>query len=130
MPMGEKTTITIGFLFLLVNMGITLYNFVHNRNKESKSELRTATKQTADHVREADAKELANKEFQIKTQMKLDQICNTTAETRTDIKSFESKLSDFDKRLLTNELTVASVDKRVQRLEATALGVHSDGKEE
>ena len=130
MPMGEKTTITIGFLFLLVNMGITLYNFVHNRNKENKSELRNTAKQTAERVQEADAKELANKEFQIKTQMKLDQICATTTETRTDIKSFESKLSDFDRRLLTTELTVASMDKRMQRLESTALGVHSDGKEE
>lgn len=130
MPVNENVTITIGFLFLLVNMGITVYNFVHNRNKENKSELRTATERTAEHVREADAKELANKEFQIKTQMKLDQICNTTTETRTDIKAFESRLSDFDKRLFATEHTVGGLDKRVQRLESNALGVHTDGKEE
>lgn len=127
--MDEKATITIGFLFLLVNMGITVYNFIHNRNKENKSELRTATERTAERVQETDAKEMANKEFQIKTQMKLDQICTTTSETRADIKSMDSRLSDVDKRLFSTELTVEGIDKRVQRLESEARGVHTDGKE-
>lgn len=127
--MGENTSITLAFLFMVVNLVITVSNYARNRSKDSKNEIQNAKERTAEDVREADAKELANKEFQIKTQMKLDQICTTTSETRADIKSMDSRLSDFDKRLLSTEFTVEGIDKRVQRLEAEARGVHSDGKE-
>lgn len=127
--MSENTSLTIGFLFLLGNMFITVSNYVRNRNKDTKAELQNTQERTAEHVREADAKELANKEFQIKTQMKLDQICTTTSETRTDIKAMESRLSEFDKRLFSTELTVEGLIQRVQTLEVNALTVHSDGKE-
>lgn len=127
--MGENTSLTIGFLFLLFNMGITISNYVRNRNKDNKAELQNTQERTAEHVREIDAKELANKEFQIKTQMKLDQICTTTSETRTDIKAMESRLSEFDKRLFSTEHTVSELVKRVQRVEDVALGAHTDGKE-
>lgn len=127
--MGENTSLTIGFLFLLFNMGITISNYVRNRNKDNKAELQNTQERTAEHVREIDAKELANKEFQIKTQMKLDQICTTTSETRTDIKAMESRLSEFDKRLFSTEHTVSELVKRVQRVEDVALVAHTDGKE-
>lgn len=127
--MGEHTSLTIGFLFLLVNMSITISNYVRNRNKDNKAELRNTQERTAEHVREIDAKELANKEFQIKTQMKLDQICTTTSETRTDIKAMESRLTEFDKRLFSTEHTVEELVNRVQRIENSALGAFADGKE-
>lgn len=127
--MGENTSITIGFLFLLFNMCITVSNYVRNRNKDNKAELQSTQERTAEHVKEIDAKELANKEFQIKTQMKLDQICTTTSETRTDIKAMESRLSDFDKRLYHAEHTLDGLTNRVCNLEVNALGAHADGKE-
>lgn len=127
--MDEKTSITIGFLFLLFNMCITVSNYVRNRNKDNKAELQNTQERTAEHVREIDAKELANKEFQIKTQMKLDQICTTTSETRTDIKAMESRISEVDRRLFSTEHTVEGLVNRVQNLESSALGVYSDGKE-
>ena len=127
--MSENTSLTIGFLFLLVNMFVTISGYVRTRNKDTRAELQNTQERTAEQVRETDAKELANKEFQIKTQMKLDQICTTTSETRTDIKAMESRLSEFDKRLFSTEHTVEGLIQRVQNLETSALSVHTDGKE-
>ena len=126
--MDENMTFTLGFLFLLLNMGITIANTVRSRNKDNKAELQDTRKQTAEHVREIDAKESANREFQIKTQMKLDQICSVTGETRADIKAMNSRLHEFDKRLFTNERDVEALDKRVANLEEQFRG-QLNGKE-
>lgn len=124
--MGENTPITLGFLFLLLNMGITIANNVRSRRKDNKNELQDTEERTAERVREIDAKDSANKEFQIKTQLKLDQICSTTGETRADIKAMNSRLSEFDKRLFTAERDVedlrrdyTGLNTRVTRLESS-----------
>lgn len=115
--MDENMSFTLGFLFLLLNMGITIANNVRSRKKDNKAELQDTRERTAEHVREIDAKESANKEFQIKTQMKLDQICTVTGDTRADIKAMYSRLNEFDRRLFSTERDVVELDKRVGRLE-------------
>lgn len=54
------------------------------------------------------------KESLIKCNTKLDQICNTTNETRTDIKSMDAKIQDIDKRTFLLEHDMAIVFKKLE----------------
>ena len=53
------------------------------------------------------------KEGILKANMKLDQVCATTNETRTDIKSLSYNLSEIDKRLCVVENEVKDLKKKV-----------------
>lgn len=56
------------------------------------------------------------KEALIKCNTKLDQICNTTNETRTDIKAMDLRIQDIDKRTSILERDVTVAFKRIDEL--------------
>lgn len=53
-----------------------------------------------DDIRSEDAKFEGIKESLLKLNLKLDQVCTTTNETRSDIKSLNKDMSDLEKRII------------------------------
>jgi septal ring factor EnvC (AmiA/AmiB activator) len=72
-----------------VSLLFVILTFVRNGNKDKKNE-----------IREEDLAMNGIKESLLKVNMKLDQVCSTTNETRTDIKSLNKDMKDIDVRLV------------------------------
>lgn len=66
-----------------------ILTYVRNGNKDKKNE-----------IKEEDLVMNGIKESLLKVNMKLDQVCSTTNETRTDIKSLNKDMKDLDIRLV------------------------------
>ena len=52
----------------------------------------------------------------IKANMKLDEVCQTTRETRLDIKAMESKIDKLAKKQVEHEQRLKAVEKKVEDL--------------
>ena len=52
----------------------------------------------------------------IKANMKLDEVCQTTRETRLDIKAMESKIDELAKKQVEHEQRLKAVEKKVEDL--------------
>lgn len=52
----------------------------------------------------------------IKANMKLDEVCQTTRETRLDIKAMESKIDELAKKQVEHEQRLRAVEKKVEEL--------------
>lgn len=89
---------SISFVCLI----IAALTYLWNKNKDRKSE-----------IKEEDMTINGLKEGILKANMKLDQVCATTNETRTDIKSLSYNLSEIDKRLCVVENEVKDLKKKV-----------------
>jgi septal ring factor EnvC (AmiA/AmiB activator) len=81
---------------------IAILTYLWNTNKDKKSE-----------IKQEDMTINGLKEGILKANMKLDQVCATTNETRTDIKSLAYNLSEIDKRLCVVENEVKDLKKKV-----------------
>jgi predicted nuclease with TOPRIM domain len=81
---------------------IAILTYLWNTNKDKKSE-----------IKQEDMTINGLKEGILKANMKLDQVCATTNETRTDIKSLSYNLSEIDKRLCVVENEVKDLKKKV-----------------
>ncbi len=57
------------------------------------------------------------KESLLKVNMKLDQVCTTTQETRTDIKAMQTQVTDMDKRVVILERDVKTLWNKVADIE-------------
>lgn len=86
----NETTVSIAFLILVIGFVYQSFNFYQTRKKEN--------------VKDA--------ENNIKLNLKLDQICATTAETRTDIKAMNQELKDLQRRVTINEQSLKSLWKQ------------------
>lgn len=80
--------VDVSFLFSAVLFVVTVTGFVIARAQDQKRDLR-----------EEDERLDSLKESLLKCNMKLDQICATTNETRSDIKSMDKRITDMDKRI-------------------------------
>lgn len=60
------------------------------------------------------------KEAMLKANMKLDQVCATTTETRTDIKSLNQGLSDMDRRVTIMERDLKTAFSAIDELKGRA----------
>ena len=112
-------SVPIAFIITLINLILAITTFFINRNKDRHNELQESSDRASNSTKEADAVELRNKEFQITTQLKLDQICTTTSEIKADLKAMDNKIAEFDKRLLLVETNVDTLTERVHLLENT-----------
>ena len=86
----------------LICLIIAVLTYVWNTNKDKKTE-----------IKQEDMTINGLKEGILKANMKLDQVCATTNETRTDIKSLSYNLSEIDKRLCIVENEVKDLKKKV-----------------
>ena len=84
---------------------VAVLSFAHNANKDKKAELTEETLKFDDL-----------KESLIKANMKLDQVCATTNETRTDIKSLNNSLTELDKRVCVVERDLKTAFKKIDEL--------------
>ena len=94
---------------------INVSAFVIARKRESK----TDTKE--------DINELTSiKESLLKVNMKLDQVCSTTTETRTDIKAIQNQFVEIDKRVVILERDMKTLWNKFDRLESDASTTRSN----
>lgn len=74
-------------------------------------------KDTKEAVTEDAVKYDGIKESLLKVNMKLDQVCTTTQETRTDIKSMQNQFIDIDKRVVVLERDLKTLWNKVDDIE-------------
>lgn len=74
-------------------------------------------KDTKEAVTEDAVKYDGIKESLLKVNMKLDQVCTTTQETRTDIKSMQNQFADIDKRVVVLERDLKTLWNKVDDIE-------------
>lgn len=82
-----------------------IMTYVRNGNKDKKNE-----------IREEDLAMNGIKESLLKVNMKLDQVCSTTNETRTDIKSLNKDMKDMDVRLVIVERDLKTAFHQIDEL--------------
>ena len=95
----------ISLSFSGVMLVISMINFFLARKSDIK-------KDTTEDERELSAL----REGIFKANMKLDQVCATTNETRTDIKSLNNSINEIDKRVIVVERDLKTAFKRIDEL--------------
>ena len=78
--------------------------------------LRNGRKDSKDESRKEDLKFDGIKESLLKANMKLDQVCATTNETRSDIKSLNKDIGDIDRRVTIIERDVKTAFNAIDEL--------------
>lgn len=89
----------------IIALIITIVTFAINRKKDLKTD-----------YREENAKFDGIKESLLKANIKLDQVCATTMETRTDIKALNKDIVEMDKRISVIERDVKTAFMRIDEL--------------
>lgn len=89
----------------IIALIITIVTFAINRKKDLKTD-----------YREEDAKFDGIKESLLKANIKLDQVCATTTETRADIKALNKDLAEMDKRIAVVERDVKTAFVRIDEI--------------
>lgn len=89
----------------IIALIITIITFGINRKKDLKT-----------GYQEEDAKFDGIKESLLKANIKLDQVCATTIETRTDIKALNKDITEMDKRISVIERDVQTAFMRIDEL--------------
>ena len=92
----------------LVSLIIVAVTFIRNGKKDLRRE-----------YKEDDAKFDGIKESLLKANIKLDQVCATTNETRTDIKALNKDIVELDKRISVIERDVQTAFMRIDELRDT-----------
>lgn len=64
----------------------------------------------------------ANQEFRVKVNMKLDQICNTTTDIKTDIKSIQQKQSEHSEAIVVLKRDLETAFMRIDELRDSIKG--------
>ena len=95
----------ISLTFSGVMLAVSVVNFVITNIRQAKRST------------EESAQELASlREGILKANIKLDTVCNTTADTRTDIKAMNTQLTDIDKRLTVAEGNIKEAFSEIKEL--------------
>ena len=89
---------------------------------------RTGTKQRKDELMEDEAKLDGIKESLLKANMKLDQVCATTNETRADIKSLNKDLANVEKEVIVIKRDLKTAFNRIDELKER-VGMEPYGKD-
>ena len=100
-----NTISIISLIFSGVMLAVSITNLAISNVRNSK-------KDTAEQIK--DREDI--REGLLKANMKLDQVCATTNETRTDIKSLNSQLTDVDKRVTVVERDLKTAFIRIDEL--------------
>ena len=89
----------------LISLIVVILTFVRNGKKDDKA-----------NIEKEDAKFDGIKEGLIKANMKLDQVCATTNETRSDIKSLNKDIIAIDKRVSVVERDLKTAFNQIDEL--------------
>lgn len=91
----------ISILLLLLN----IMSYAHTNDRERK-----------DEIQKDDHKFDGIKESLLKVNMKLDQVCSTTNETRSDIKSMNREIKEMDTRVVVLERDMKTAFNNIEEL--------------
>lgn len=100
--MDASSSVTITFLIAVVGFLFTAYNFYASRKKDA---IESAAR--LEEIRES----------LLKCNMKLDTVCATTNETRSDIKAMNVQIQALDKELGLVKADVKTAFRRIESLE-------------
>jgi len=89
----------------LISLIIAYKSMLHNFQKDDR-----------ENLKEDDLKFDGIKEGLLKANLKLDQVCTTTSETRTDIKSLNADLKAMDKRMTIVERDLKTAFNMIEEL--------------
>lgn len=89
-----NTSVSLALIFSVIASVGVAYNIVSNSKKTNKEEVSGI----------------------MKANIKLDELCQTTRETRLDIKAMENKIDELAKKQIEHELRLQSVEKKVEDL--------------
>lgn len=92
--MTSDTTINIVLLMSIVSFCFTGVNFFSNRKKDTREESREL----------------------MKANIKLEQICSTTNETRADIKAMNSQIEKINEEQIKQRMEINTIWKRIDEL--------------
>lgn len=92
--MTPETTISLSFLMTIMLFIFTAVNFFSGRKKDTRDESREL----------------------IKANVKLEQICATTSETRADIKSMNNQIEKINETQIKQGMEIKALWKRVDQL--------------
>lgn len=92
--MAPETTISITFLMTVILFCFHAINFFSNRKKDTKEESREL----------------------IKANIKLEQICSITNETRSDIKAMNNQIEKINQEQIKQRLEINTIWKRIDEL--------------
>lgn len=73
-------------------------------------------RQTKKSAAESEHELASLREGILKANIKLDTVCNTTADTRTDIKAMHAQMTDIDKRLTVAENNISDAFDEIKEL--------------
>lgn len=110
----DNPTISVALIISLVSVTIAVVTFFRNINKDTKTDSQTREREMSDL-----------KEALIKANIKLDQVCATTSETRTDIKATNLKIQELDKELAVIKRDISIAFNRIDAIESSIV---DDGK--
>ena len=102
-------TVEVGFAITVILFMISCGNFWLSRKAAVQNE-----------TKELDENAFSIRESLIKTNVKLDNICATMTELRTDIKNMNRELQDMDKRVTVVEQNLKTIWRKVDELKEKA----------
>lgn len=92
--MTPDTQISISLIISVVSIAFVAVTFFANRKKDNRKE----------------------SEQLLKANMKLDQICSTTNETRADIKAINNQIKDITEEQIKQRLEIKAIWKKIDEL--------------
>ena len=98
MEITPQLSINVSFMMTIILFVITVINFITSRKKDNKNDVKIDIEQN------------------IKMNLKLDQICSTTNETRSDIKSINTQIKDIVEKQIRQEQEIKAIWKRIDEL--------------
>lgn len=107
--MGE--TISISLVISIISIVIVIWTFAKNSKKDTKTE-----------AEQESAKMDSIKESLLKANMKLDQVCATTNETRSDIKGMNAIINDLQIEIAVLQRDLKTAFTRIEELEEKCRG--------
>lgn len=103
--MALDTQVTVSFVFSLVTCLVAMYTLWNNSKKDTK----TDTRESLEAQREV-------AEGTLKANIKLDELCNTTRETRLDIRTLSSKIDEIKEKQIEHEIRLKTVEQDLKNL--------------
>lgn len=92
--MTPDTQVSFAFIFSVIAAVGVMYNILTSSKKSNKEEMSAL----------------------IKANLKLDELCTTTRETRLDIRALETKIDQLKEKQIEHEQRLSNVEKKVEDL--------------
>lgn len=110
--MALDTQVTISFIFSMVTCLVALYTIWSNSKKDTKID----TRESLEAQRKSLEAQREVAEGTLKANIKLDELCNTTRETRLDIRTLSNKIDEIKEKQIEHEIRLKTVEQDLKDL--------------